>query len=138
MYGCSSLIFLTVYFIYLQSKYYPPFQYSLCKPHIPSLSPYFYGVALSPTHSQLTSLAFFYTEALSFHRSIDARRGHPLLHEQVEPWVPACSLFGWWFSSWEFWGVWLVDIVVLPMGLQNPLAPTVIVLTSPLGSLCSV
>jgi hypothetical protein len=32
----------------------------------------------------------------------------------------------------------LVDIIVLPMGLQTPSAPSVLALTSPLGSLCSV
>ena len=39
---------------------------------------------------------------------------------QLEPWVPLCVLFGWWFSLWELWGFWFVDIVVLPMGLQTP------------------
>jgi hypothetical protein len=32
----------------------------------------------------------------------------------------------------------VVEIVVLPMGLQTPSAPSVLALTSPLGSLCSV
>jgi hypothetical protein len=39
---------------------------------------------------------------------------------QLEPWVPLCVLFGWWFSPWEFWGgggYWLVHIVAPPMGL---------------------
>jgi len=57
---------------------------------------------------------------------------------QLEPWVPPCVLFGLWFSRWELWGVWLVDTVVLPVGLQIPSAPSVISLTPPLGSLCSV
>ena len=35
-------------------------------------------------------------------------------------------------------GVWLVDIVVLPMGLQTPSAPSVLSLTPPLVSPCSV
>jgi hypothetical protein len=35
-------------------------------------------------------------------------------------------------------GVWLVDIVVLPMRLQTPSAPTVLALTSLLWSLRSV
>ena len=48
-----------------------------------------------------------------------------------------CILFGWWFSPWELWVVWLVDIVVLPMGLQSPSAPSVS-LTLPLGSRGSV
>jgi hypothetical protein len=36
------------------------------------------------------------------------------------------------------WGVWLVDIVVLPMGLQTPSAPSVISLTPPLRTPHSV
>ena len=52
---------------------------------------------------------------------IDVRQDHPLLlHMQLEPWVPPCIFFGWWFSPWELWGNWLVHIVVLPMGLENP------------------
>ena len=35
-------------------------------------------------------------------------------------------------------GVGLIDIVVLPMGLQTPLAPSVLALTPPLGSPGSV
>jgi hypothetical protein len=38
----------------------------------------------------------------------------------LEPLVPPCVLFGWWFSLWELWGVWLLYIV-FPMGLQTPL-----------------
>ena len=29
-----------------------------------------------------------------------------------------CVLLGWWLSPWELWGIWLVDIVVLPLGLK--------------------
>ena len=32
-------------------------------------------------------------------------------------------------------GVWLVDIILLPMGLQTPSAPTVLVILSPIGVL---
>jgi hypothetical protein len=39
---------------------------------------------------------------------------------RLEPWVPPCVLLGWWFIPWELWGYWLVDIIVLPMGLQTP------------------
>jgi hypothetical protein len=65
-------------------------------------------------------------------------QGHPLLHMQLEPWVPPSVLFGWWFSPWELLGVWSVDIVVLPMGLQTPSAPSVLSLTPSLGTPCSV
>jgi hypothetical protein len=64
----------------------------------------------------------------------DTHQGHPLLHMQLDSWVPPCVLFGWWFSPWELWGYWLVDIVVLPMGLQTPSAPSVLSLTSPFGT----
>ena len=64
--------------------------------------------------------------------SIDALQCLPLLHMQLEPWVPPCALLGWWFSSLE---LWLVYIVILPMGLQTPSAPSVLFLTPPLGTL---
>jgi hypothetical protein len=57
---------------------------------------------------------------------------------QLEPWVPPCIVFGWWFSAWKLWGVWLVVIFVLPMVLQNPSAPPVLSLIPPLGTLWSV
>ena len=69
---------------------------------------------------------------------IDDQQGHPLLHMLLEPCVPPCVFFGWWFSSWELWGYWLVHIVVLPMGLQTPSAPWIVSLVSLLGTLCSV
>ena len=40
----------------------------------------------------------------------DARQDYPLLHMRLKPWVTPCVLFGWWFSLWELWGVWLVHI----------------------------
>jgi hypothetical protein len=84
---------------------------------------------------------------------IDVQQGDPLLHMRLEPWVPPCVLFGWWFSPWEHgggvgwgedWGFFFVclfvcffDTVVLPMGLQTPSAPSVLSLTPPLGTPCS-
>ena len=61
--------------------------------------------------------------------STDNRQGHPLLNMQLEPSVLPCVLFDWWFSPWE---LWLVDIVVLPMGLQTSSVPSVLSLTPPL------
>jgi hypothetical protein len=69
---------------------------------------------------------------------IDDWLSHPLLHMQLEPWVPPCVLFGWWFNPWELWGYWLVHIVVPPMGLQTPSAPWVLSLAPSLGTLYSV
>jgi hypothetical protein len=45
--------------------------------------------------------------------------------------------FSLWLSLWEIYGVCLVDISVLPMGLQTPSAPSVLSLTPPLGALHS-
>jgi hypothetical protein len=64
--------------------------------------------------------------------------GHSGLHMQLEPWVPPCVLFGWWFSPWELWGYWLVHIAVPPMGLQTPSAPEVLSLAPSLETACSV
>jgi hypothetical protein len=69
---------------------------------------------------------------------IDDLLGHPLLHMQLEPWVPPCVLLGWWFSPWELWGYWLVYIVFPPMDLQTPSALWVLFLAPSLGTLCSV
>ena len=66
---------------------------------------------------------------------IDVQQGYPLLPMWLEPWVTPCVLFGGWLSSWK---LWLVDIFVLPMRLQTPSAPTVLALTPPLESTCSV
>jgi hypothetical protein len=60
------------------------------------------------------------------------------LHMWLVPWVPPCVLLGWWFSPWELGGLWVVHIVVLSMGLQTPSAPSVLSLTPPLGTPCSV
>jgi hypothetical protein len=73
------------------------------------------------THSCLPALTFPYIGPRAS-SPIDAQQGHPLLHIQLEPWVPPYILLGWWFRSWE---LWLVDIVVvLPMGLQTLSAPS--------------
>jgi hypothetical protein len=53
---------------------------------------------------------------------IDGQVGHPLLHMQLETWIPPCVFFDWQFSPREFWGYWLVHTVVLPIGLQTPSA----------------
>jgi hypothetical protein len=71
---------------------------------------------------------------------IDERLGHPLLHK-LEPCVPPCVFFDWWFSQgdpWEVWGYWLFHIVVPPMGLQNPSGPWILSIDPSLGTPCSV
>jgi hypothetical protein len=45
---------------------------------------------------------------------IDVWQGHLLLHMLLEPWVPPCVLFDWWFSPWELWGIgWFILLFFL-------------------------
>ena len=75
----------------------------------------------SPTHTLLLPHpGITYTDALSLHRTkdllpIDAQQGYPVLHMRLEPLIAICVLFGWWFSPWEIWIVWLVDFAFLPI-----------------------
>jgi hypothetical protein len=48
--------------------------------------------------------------------------------------VPSTYTLWLWFRPWELWGVYFVDIAVLPIGLQTPSAPSILPLTPPLGS----
>jgi hypothetical protein len=91
------------------------------------------------THSHLLWMAFSYIGASSLHRTKGlfshwCLTSHPLLHMRLESWFPPCELFGGWFSLWKLWEIWLVDIVVLSMGLKIPLDTSVLFLTPPLGT----
>jgi hypothetical protein len=135
------------YFLYLHMKCYPLSQFP---PAWNSLSYHpsicFYEIVPPPTHPPTPTSPPWHSPTLGYQAftetrsspSIDAQEGHPLLLMWLEPWVPPCVLFGWWFSPWELLGVWLVEIVVLPMGLQTPSAPSVLSLTPPLRTPCSV
>jgi hypothetical protein len=63
----------------------------------------------SPTHPfplHGADIHLYFTGAFTEPRaspSIDKPQGHALLHMQLEPWVPPCVLFGWWFSPRELW-----------------------------------
>jgi hypothetical protein len=83
--------------------------------------------APQPTHSHSWS----WHSPILGHRAFTGRRasppiddwlGHHLLHMHLEPQVPPCVFFDWWYSSKEFWGYWLVHIDVPSMGLQSPSA----------------
>jgi hypothetical protein len=99
--------------------------------------------ALQPTYSHSWS----WNSPILGHRTftgsrasplIDDQLGHPLLHIQLEPQVPPCVFFDWWFSSKELSGYWLVHIDVPPMGLQTSSVPWVLSLAPSLGTLCSI
>ena len=125
-------------FICIYFKCYHPSRFPVWKlpPH-----PRFYEVAFTPTHSYHTIVASPYIGASKLHTI----KGLPSHWCQIRPssvifvsgaMMPPCIHFGWWLSLWELWVVQLLDIV-LPMGLQSPFAPSVL-LTPPLGSLGSV
>jgi hypothetical protein len=117
------LLLLLLLFSIFTFQMLSPFLVSPLKTPLPPPS------AHQPTYSSF--LAQFHSSTLG-HQAftgprtsppIDDRLGHPLLYMQLEPWVPLCVVFGWWFSPWELSGYRLVHIVVPPMGLQTPSAP---------------
>jgi len=96
-----------------------------------------------PTLSRPTASVSAYAGASILYRTkgllplMSVRQGHPLLHMYMEPWIPHSTPLGQWSSPWEHWVVWPANIV-LPMGLQLPSAPPVLLTAPPLGSLSSV
>jgi hypothetical protein len=89
-----------------------------------------------PRHSPILGYRTF--TGLRASPPIDEQLGHPLLHRQLEPQVPPCVFFDWWFGPTELWGYWLVHIILPPVQLQSPSAPWVLSLAPSLGTLCSV
>ena len=147
-----SFFFSLGYFIYLHFHCYSPSEFSIHKPPIsfPSLpSPCLYERALKPTHpllphhSCLPILAFSYAGELILHRTkvllfhwCQTKQSF-VSYEAGAMSLSMCTL-GWWFSPWELFGVWLIDIVVFPIGLQSPSATSVLPITPPLRCLYSV
>jgi hypothetical protein len=145
MYSFLLLFCFIDYFIYLHFKCCSPSQFLLHKPPFQP-SPCFYEGTPPPTHPLLP-----YCPSIPLHWGIDS------LQDQ-EPPIPLmpdanlCHTCSWSHESLHVYslvgglvtgsseggGVWLVDIVVLPMGLQFPSAPSVFSLTPVLGYPCSV
>jgi hypothetical protein len=121
-----------------------PFLASLPEPPspIPSALNSLTVLPLQPTHSHLTSLAFPYNRKSSLHRTKGFSSYSYQTMRSSATYAPGamgpsmCAL--WWFSPWELWGVWLVDIVFLPMGLWTPSSPSVLSLTPPHWTPCYV
>ena len=130
------------YFIYLHFKCYFLPGILLRKPSIPCLAPCVCEIAPPFTYSQHLILAFPYTGTLSLHkyRGQISHSCHtrPSFATYVVGHMCTHWLGSWGVSLWKLWGLWLVDIIVLPMGLQTPSVPSVLSLTPPSGTLCSV
>jgi hypothetical protein len=105
------VVFIGYFFIYISDIPFPGFPPRNYLFHSPT--PCLYEGAHPPTHPLHASLPW---HSLTLEQRVftgprtspltDAQQGLPLLHIQLEPWVPPCVLFGWWFSPWERgWGV---------------------------------
>jgi hypothetical protein len=112
---------LVRYFLHLHFKCYPLSQFPLQRP--PSLSP------LSLLPNMATHASRPWHSPVLGHRTFigprpsppnDGQLGHPLLHMQLEPWVPPCVFFGWWFSPWELWVVLVSSYWCSSYGVANP------------------
>jgi hypothetical protein len=89
----EQLFLLIFYFLHLHFKCYPLSWFPFWKPPIPSTFPLLTNIPTPsswPRHSP--TLGSFIEPRAS--PPIDDRLGHPLLHTQLEPWVPPCVLFG--------------------------------------------
>jgi len=64
-----------------------------------------------------------------------SNKAHPLLHMGLERWIAHVYYLDGDLVLGNLWGVWLVDIVVLPIGLHAPSVTPVLSLTPPLGTL---
>jgi hypothetical protein len=134
--GYSNILFsLDIFFIYISNVIpFPGFTSKKPHPnHLPLLTNPHTPASLSWDSHSLGHQAFSGPRASP---PFVAQQGNPLLHMQLEPWVPPCILFG--LVPGSSRGHWLVHIRVPPMWLQAPSATSVLSLASPLGTLCSV
>jgi len=126
----STVFYWILFYLYLNVIPFPGFPSRNPQPILPPPASMRCCLSHPLTHSQIPVLIFFYARAFSLHRTKGlsltvAQQGHLLLHLQLEPQVHPCVLLEWWFSLWEIRGIWLLDSVILLMGLQTPTIPTV-------------
>jgi hypothetical protein len=130
-----TIFFNFMYFSHFFNLIFSLFTFQMLSPFLvsPPKIPYHLtpSPAPQPTHSHSQS----WHSPILGHRTfigpraslpIDDQLGHPQLYIQLEPHVPPCVFFDWWYSSKELSGYWLVHIDVPSMGLQTPSAPWVL------------
>ena len=93
------------------------------------------------THSCFPALAFPYIGASNLYRTKGFSSNGCQTRLSAAPYVVKTRdnfMYSLWLVIWSLraWsgGVWLVHIVILPMGLQTPSAPSVLFLISSLGT----
>jgi hypothetical protein len=69
------------------------------------------------------------------HPLMPDKASYPLLHMQLELWVPLCALFGWWFSPWELEerGGLLSWFCCSSYGVANPFSSFIVSHNSSIG-----
>jgi hypothetical protein len=87
-----------------------PFAFIRVVPHLPTLS---HPTTTASPYAGASNL--HRTKSLSSHwcQTGSSSATSPL---HLEPWIPPCTLLGWWSSPWDHWVIWPADIV-LPLGL---------------------
>jgi hypothetical protein len=124
----ENTFFLSSFLIFSLFTFQMLFPYLVSPLEIPCLilplSTYVRVLPHPPTHSRLPTMAFPYTVASSLHRTKDLSSHWCLTRPssanyEAGPMGPSKCTLGWWFSPWELWQVWLVGIVVLPMGCKS-------------------
>jgi hypothetical protein len=104
------------YFIYLHLKYCP----------LPGSSSQFFTSSLCSSSSWHPSfLGYQVSTGLDASFPMETRQDNSLLHMCWGPWTSPCTLFGWWVSLWELWGVhiswhlWSSYWVAIPLSSFN-------------------
>ena len=80
------------------------FPFLVSPPKIPSLPPLLPNLS---TRIPSPGIPLYWNIGPRASPPIDDQLCHPLLHMQLEPQVPPCVFFDWWFSPREVWGYWL-------------------------------
>ena len=97
-----------IVFIYISNVIPLPSFPSTCKSPIPPPPPGCYEGIPPPTHPLLP-----HHPSIPLHIKPPQDQGAalPLMPDKailcyiyMEPWVPTCVLFSWWFSPWKLWG----------------------------------
>ena len=139
------LLLLIIPFVYISNDIPLSIYPSATTPSTSSLSPPFsLDESAPPTHPHSPAPPLQHPPTLGYKTSLgpmasppnDVGQGHPVLHLCLEPKILLGTLLGWWSGLWENW-VLRPAFVGLPMELQSPSAPPVLLPALPPGSLSS-
>ena len=135
-----SFLLLAILFIYISNVNPLPGFKCIPFPRFPSPLPLLLW-GCSPTHPPTPTSLPWYSPTLRHQAFTGPRaspptyvqKGHPLLHMQLELWVPPCVVGGLIPGRSGGVSVWLILLFFL-WGYKSPSAPSVLSLTPPLGT----